>query len=173
MITLLEFRGMKKHQLVIKFRKGIGQNGLVAILAIVCFVSILSLGRINTSTPSTRLFNNVRYVSASSSITDDVLNAKWEIMLIVKNTGSRDYLLEKLNVNEVPVLEYNVASGGEVSSSLLIGTSLPSEGLVIEPGETVNLSIWVGSALFDSGSSVSIKALDTSPSVIPISVDLA
>ena len=86
-----------------------------------------------------------------------VNNSKWGIFLSLKNGGSNPSRILYIMVNGILVSENNISAGGSLSSPDSIGTTLPSEGMSIESGETVDVYIWIGEDLFSSGTSVSIN----------------
>lgn len=86
-----------------------------------------------------------------------VENAGWEIEMFLSNKGSHNLYVKKLLVNEKPVTEYGLLHGGTLSDARALGTSIPQEGITLEPGQSIIEYLWVGHALFSNGSSIEIQ----------------
>jgi len=86
-----------------------------------------------------------------------VANAGWEISLTIRNDGTGSVSLRNLYVNRVLVDEYGLEPGGSLSSKSVIGTSLPSDGVVIGSNERLTISVLIGSDLFSNGNQISLQ----------------
>ena len=148
------------------FRKGF--SPYISTIVVVV-VALLSLGSMRVFFDSQMSENSldisVQYVSVSSSLTDVVENAKWEILFLVRNSGAGDILVKKVSVSEVPVLEFDISPGDGLSSTLMMGTNVPEDGVVLKPGESTSILIWVGSDLFSHGATVTVELMGGSASI--------
>lgn len=89
-----------------------------------------------------------------------VANARWEITLTVRNDGKGGVTLRKLYVNKELVDEYGLAPGDSLSSKSVIGTSLPADGMLIEAGSPLEISVWIGCEFISSGNQISLHIFD-------------
>ena len=72
---------------------------------------------------------------------------------MVSNRGSQTRVNRVyLNGREVDV--YGLVHGDSLPDGRKLGTSVSTEGLLFESGETGNIYVWVGSELFSSGTQV-------------------
>jgi len=104
-------------------------------------------------------FEKVEIQSGYSSLSAAV-NAKWYITLELKNTGSATANLINVFVNDVPVVEYDIAgdAAGDVLTVDNTGTSISSTaGLPIASGKAATVYVYIGSTLFSSGTTINIK----------------
>jgi archaeal type IV pilus assembly protein PilA len=102
-------------------------------------------------------YERVEIASAYSTLSPGVTNAQWGIVLDVKNSGSRPSSISMVTVNEVPIDEYGILLGGVLSEASAIGSNMPPDGLNLQSGESTTVYVWVGSDLFSSGTSISVK----------------
>ena len=102
-------------------------------------------------------FEKVEIDSGYCVFTSAVTNARWEIILSLRNSGPSDTTLHYVFLNSKLVDEYGITSGGSLSSNSSIGTSIPVDGLPLTSGESATVSVWIGSALFSSGTSVEVN----------------
>ena len=91
------------------------------------------------------------------SAAKDILNARWKIELSVKNRGTQSVHITDVFVNERPVDEYGLVAGGSLSNGYLIGTSLPFDVVNLQPGESLELYVWIGEDRFSSGTTVLVR----------------
>lgn len=80
-----------------------------------------------------------------------VENTRWKIVLYVVNRGTESLQLTDVFVNEAEVDVYGLIHGESLEGGGLIDVSLPVDGLVLGPGEGVELFIWIGEKLFSPG----------------------
>ena len=131
---------------------------LAAGLAIVIAVSYWLGGISSQYTGFEKVEIDYGYCATSSAVT----NAGWEITLRLRNSGPQDAAFINVFVNSRPVDEYGVTSGGSLATNTSIGTSMPQEGLTLASGASDTMSIWVGSGLFSSGTSLEVNLLSSS-----------
>ena len=93
----------------------------------------------------------------------------WTITLVMKNSGSATANLITAFVNDEPVDLYTTTfatTDAHTATGILIGeatgTNIPLAGLAIESGEIADISgndveVYIGSALFSSGTTINIK----------------
>ncbi|MFC1802337.1 hypothetical protein ACFL0D_00025 [Thermoproteota archaeon] len=101
-----------------------------------------------------------------------VSNARWQISMLVTNRSSKTVLISRVYLNEVQVDIYDLVHGGSLPDGNNIGTSVPIEGLHMQPNDTVNIYIWIGNKLFSSGSRVVIHFNDPNSVTLMKSVSL-
>ena len=97
-------------------------------------------------------FESVRCLRSTN-----MMLARWEIEILVKNTGTEQVYLKNVYVNGKIIKDYGLVSGGSLSSSLSIGTSLPNDGVIMKPGREETFYVWVGESLFSTGTEISIQ----------------
>ena len=143
-------------------RRGAGAKILAGIVLIILAVVVGILVYSWNAVLAPRDGSSYHVVIDSVTFTDpvSVTNARWEIALMVRNDGKESVVLRKLYVNRELVDEYGLASGGSLSSESVIGTSLPADGMLIEAGSRLEISVWVGSELFSSGNQISLHIFD-------------
>jgi archaellum component FlaG (FlaF/FlaG flagellin family) len=117
-------------------------------------------------------YATLEFLSATSSISSEVTNAKWEIVFTLKNTGTEDIFLENLAVNNILIKDYDLSAGDSLFDIYSTGTNLPEEMYILRPGETVSAYIWVGSGLFSSGTTINIQVLNVNSVDVSFSVYL-
>jgi archaellum component FlaG (FlaF/FlaG flagellin family) len=117
-------------------------------------------------------YATLEFLSATSSISGEVANAKWEIVFTVKNTGTEDILLEDLAVNNILIKDYDLSPGDSLFDVYSTGTNLPEEAYILRPGETLFGNIWVGNGLFSSGTTINIQILNVNSVDVAFSVVL-
>lgn len=83
-------------------------------------------------------------------------NAGWQIVCVVTNLGSKEVFLEKIFVNGELVVETGLIHGDSLSSTTSIGTSVPVDGLKIDPGDKATFYVWVGSKIGSTGTVINI-----------------
>ena len=86
-----------------------------------------------------------------------VENARWKIVLYVVNRGTQSLMLTDVYVNAVEVDVYGMVHGESLVDGSLIGVSLPGGGLILGPGEGVELFIWVGELLYSPGTQLVVS----------------
>jgi flagellin-like protein len=154
-------------------RKGVSPVIATIILVAVALVTSIMLGGFYvTITDANTNYATLEYLSATSSISDKVTNAKWEIVFTLKNTGTEDIFLENLAVNNILIKDYDLSPGGSLSDVYSTGTDLPEEAYILRPGETISAIIWVGGGLFSSGTAVNVQVLNVNSVDISFSVIL-
>lgn len=97
-------------------------------------------------------FLNARQVKPVS-----VDNASWQLALLVQNDGNVDYNLNMVYINGEAATEFGLIHGDVLSSRSVIGTSIPVDGLVISPGITETISVWIGSDRFSQGTKLIVE----------------
>ena len=102
-------------------------------------------------------FETIEIPTAYSTINPPVSNAKWGIVIFLKNSGSLQATITYVMVNDALIDDHNVSSGGSLTDTYSTGTSIPSGGLSLASGESTTEYIWIGSDLFSSGTSISVK----------------
>ena len=83
--------------------------------------------------------------------------ARWEIEVLVKNTGTEQVYLKNVYVNGKPVQDYGLVLGGSLSNPLAIGTNLNKDGIIMTPGSEETFYVWIGKSLFSVGTEISIQ----------------
>lgn len=132
---------------------------LVAVgMAIAMGVSYYLLGTAGVYTS----YERIEIPSAYSTLNPGVTNARWGIALDIKNSGSRPSSIILVTVNEIPVDEYGITQIGSLTDASSKGTSLQSSGLSLQSGESSTVYVWIGSDLFSSGTSISVKLQSSS-----------
>jgi hypothetical protein len=111
---------------------------------------------VGVSTQSTK-FETIEITTAYNVLETNVSNARWKIVLGVKNTGSDASTIREILVNNVAVNDYGVSSGGSLSTALCTGTSISSNGLTLMSGEVTIIYVWIGGDLMSSGTSCEVK----------------
>jgi len=85
----------------------------------------------------------------------------WTITLELKNSGSATANLIKTFVNDVPVDVSGATGLGGTGSPLVAtgqtGSSIPDAGLPIDSGKDATVTVYIGSNLFSSGTTINIK----------------
>jgi hypothetical protein len=102
-----------------------------------------------------------------------VQNAKWQVAMLVTNRGTRPLLISRVYLNENQVDLYGLVHGDTLQDGTKIGTSIPQEGLRVEPGESSNIYVWVGKNLYSSGSRVVIHFNDPNSVTLMKSITLS
>jgi archaellum component FlaG (FlaF/FlaG flagellin family) len=102
-----------------------------------------------------------------------VLNARWQIAMLVTNRGTRPLLISRVYVNEKPVDLYGLAHGDTLQDGNLMGTSVPKDGVRLDPGESSNVYVWVGNKLYSSGSRIVIHFNDPNSVTLMKSITLS
>jgi hypothetical protein len=102
-----------------------------------------------------------------------VSNARWQISMLVINRGIKSVLISRVYVNEEQVDMYDLVHGDSLPDGNNIGTSVPEEGLQIQPNETVNIYVWIGNNLFSSGTQVVIHFNDPNSVTLMKSISLS
>ena len=87
----------------------------------------------------------------------DVENARWKLVLYVKNRGTVSLQLSNVYVNEHEVDVYGLVHGDVLVDGSLIGTSLPVDGLNLGGGEGVEIYVWIGDELFSPGTNLDVS----------------
>ena len=99
----------------------------------------------------------IEYPYIYCELDNTVNNAKWKIELHVVNRGTQSVQIEEVFLNERPVDVYGIMAGGSLSDGSLIGTSLSSDGINLQPGENVDVLVWIGDERFSSGTTVLVR----------------
>ena len=102
-------------------------------------------------------FEKIEVPTAYCTKNPTVNNSMWKIVVTLKNSGPNPSRLAYVMVNDHMVDDYNVSDGGSLTDTESVGVSMPVEGLILASGQTDTLYVWIGSGLFSSGTSVSIK----------------
>jgi hypothetical protein len=133
----------------------------VTILVVSGFIILLYMGsgslETNTEPGKTVLLDFVLLKCVNPV---SVENAGWQISILVANHGTRELRIHQvyLNMNEVDL--YGLVHGDSLPDSRKTGTSVSKDGLILRPGETRNLFVWVGDELFTHGTQVVIHFND-------------
>ena len=143
-------------------RRGISPVlGTVILLAV---GMIIAMGSAFWLTGMSGQYSNVDVMQIDhvySVIDSSVNNSRWMIVLSLRNSSPSPCHILYVFVNERPIDEYNITFGGALTNTYSIGTSLPEDGFVMESGESTNAYVWIGSDLFSSGTSVSVRLQNT------------
>jgi hypothetical protein len=127
------------------------------LLAVTIIVSIAtSYWLVGVATQSI-MFETIEITTAQNVLETTVTNARWKIVLGVRNSGSDAATVSEIFVNGAPVNDYGVSSGGSLSNALCTGTSMLSSGLTLTSGEDTTIYVWIGSGLMSSGTSCEIR----------------
>ena len=154
-------------------RRGLSPVIATTILVAVALSTSMTLGIFYKEiTTAYTNYATLEFLSATSSISDKVANAKWEIVFTVKNTGTENIFLEDLAVNNILIKDYDLSSGDSLFDIYSTGTNLPEEAYILRPGETISAIIWVGGGLFSSGTAVNVQVLNVNSVDISFSVIL-
>ena len=154
-------------------RRGLSPVIATTILVAVALTTSIILGIFYEEvTTAYTNYATLEFLSAASSISDKVANAKWEIVFTVKNTGTEDIFLEDLAVNNILIKDYDLSAGDSLIDIYSTGTNLPEKAYILRPGETISANIWVGSGLFSSGTTVNIQILNVNSVDVSFSVIL-
>ena len=84
----------------------------------------------------------------------------WTITLELKNSGSATANLIKTFVNEVPVDVEGATGLGAGTAPVGIGqtgSTIPDAGIPIDSGKEDTVTVYIGSTLFSSGTTINIK----------------
>jgi len=84
-------------------------------------------------------------------------DAEWKIVFYVVNRGDVPLSVSNVYVNSIDVDLYGLIHGEGLGSASLIGTSVPEEGYSLDPGEGVEIYIWLGGGCFESGDMLSVS----------------
>jgi len=143
---------------MIRRRKAVSPAVTNTILVAVAIT--LSVGAsywlMGVSTQSTS-FGIIEIKTAYNRLENNVTNARWKIVLGVKNTGSDAVTISEVSVNGVPVNVYGVSTGGSLPDASCTGTSISSSGLTLTSGERATFYVWIGSDIMGSGTSCEVK----------------
>ena len=143
---------------MIRRRKAVSPAVTNTILVAVAIT--LSVGAsywlMGVSTQSTS-FGIIEIKTAYNRLENNVTNARWKIILGVKNTGSDAATISEVSVNGVPVNVYGVSNGGSLPDASCTGTSILSSGLTLTSGEGTTVYVWIGSDIMSSGTSCEVK----------------
>jgi hypothetical protein len=101
-----------------------------------------------------------------------VENAKWQVSILVSNPGKHSLLLSHVYVNETEVNLYGLIHGDCLDDGTQLGTSIPLEGLRVEPSELYNVYIWVGDKLFNNDSQIIITFNEPSSDTLKETITL-
>ena len=103
-------------------------------------------------------FEKVEIQSGYATLTPGV---GWTITLELKNSGSATANLIKTFVNEVPVdVEGATGLGGAGAAPVgtgQTGSTIPDAGIPIDSGKEDTVTVYIGSTLFSSGTTINIK----------------
>jgi len=130
-------------------------NTILVAVAIMMSVGV-SYWLVGVSMQNT-MFETIEITTAYDLLETNVTNARWRIVLGIRNTGSDASTLREIFVNGVPVNDYGVSGGGSLSGASSTGTSVPSDGLTLMSGEGTIVYVWIGSDLLSSGTSCEVK----------------
>jgi hypothetical protein len=127
------------------------------LVAVAITVSIgASYWLMGMSTQNTS-FGKIEIKTAYNRLENNVTNARWKIVLGVKNTGSEAATISEVLVNGVPVNVYGVSAGGSLPDASCTGTSISSSGLTLTSGEGATVYVWIGSDIMGSGTLCEVK----------------
>jgi len=144
-----------------KVRRAAG-NVLVTLIIVAAgiIIGVLVYQWSTASAPSheTTYQASIRHVYFNAPVS--VGNAKWEIQLLVSNSGGEEFHLRNVYLNRKPVDVYGLSQGDSLPDRTSTGTSLLREGIIMKPGETTNIQIWIGSSLYGSGSQISVHIVN-------------
>lgn len=124
---------------------------VLVISASVVFYWVASDTSLASGSPhlSTASFHKVNPIS--------VENARWQINMIVSNSGTGTGHVKTVYVNRQEVDVYGVIHGDKLSNSSFVATSVPTDGLYVEPGSSESFIIWIGADLRMSQIDVSLN----------------
>ena len=142
-------------------RKGASPIVATTLLVAVSIVACITLGTFYGEMVSTnRNYTTLEIISAVSSISKTIENAKWQIDITIKNSGTEIIYIDKMSVTNFPVSQFGLNPVDSLDNPLSIGTNVSKESLVLKPGETTTVIIWIGAEFFSSGTNVEIKFLN-------------
>jgi hypothetical protein len=136
------------------------------IIPLIMFASIMVFSWIfvaligNMTTPNDSLNSKIEFVAAYCITPVTVNNAGWQIALHIMNSSAVEAVLHDVFLQKSQIQEFSLNQGDSLSSQVSTGTSLSKDGLVIKPGETVAVYIWVGGSKFSTGTRVSVEIQD-------------
>ena len=82
--------------------------------------------------------------------------ARWQLAIMVTNKGKGAMTVSSVYVNDKKADIFGMAHGDSLQNGGQIGTSIPVEGLHLEPGNSSNIYVWIGKDLFSSGTDITI-----------------
>ena len=128
---------------------------ILGIIGVLMTFTVLALDGTGSSneTATYKLFIPAVYQVSPISID----NAEWQIALLVENQGNREVIVDKVYINGKLVEEMGLIHGELLSSSSVIGVSVPTDGLAIDPKSREVIYVWIGSDLFSSGTQMIIE----------------
>jgi len=130
-------------------------NTILVAVAIMVSVGV-SYWIVGLSTQNT-MFEVIEITTAYNMLETNVTNARWKIVLGIKNTGSDAATIKEIFVNSVPVNDFGVSGGGSLSDASSTGTSIPPNGLTLMSGEGTIIYVWIGGDLMSSGTSCEVS----------------
>jgi flagellin-like protein len=140
-----------------------GRKAVSPVVATIILVGVgLVLAVFVNNLYSETAFSNVRveaieYAYIYPTRHADVDNARWKIVLYVVNRGTVSLELTNVYINEQEVDVYGLIHGETLIDGHIIGTSLPVDGYWLEPGEGLEIYIWIGKSLFSPGTNLVVS----------------
>lgn len=131
---------------------------IISIIVIIFIVIsiVVALNYIGNNSAKEVPVYKIEFVAAYQTTPVSIENAKWQIVLLIKNLGNQDYLLDKVYLNDKEITETGLMHGDKLDNDTIIGTSLSKDGDVIPPGASVNQYIWIGGGRFSEGTQIKI-----------------
>ena len=99
----------------------------------------------------------VEYSYIYCTVDTSVTNARWRIEFGLINRGTENIQITHVFVNNQIVDAYGVVVGDTLENGSMVATSLSCEGINLKPGESTEVSVWVGDGLFSSGTMIIIS----------------
>jgi archaeal type IV pilus assembly protein PilA len=134
----------------------------VILVAVAIVISVSAAFYLSGTTSQYTGIEKIEIPTAYCILNPIVNNSRWAAHFSIKNSGPTPTRISYIMVNDVLISEYNISEGESLSSTASMGTSLPDGGITLESGETVAVDVWIGSGLFSSGTSISVKIHSTS-----------
>ena len=136
-------------------------TSLILTTVVLLVVGLLIAGTIwiwnSVGSSNEPIVYQLELVSVRSVKPVSVVNAGWEIELIVRNRGNVENRVDRVYVDRIEVEEMGLSQGDILSSKTGLGTSLPDGGLVIAAGKSSSVYVWIGSEKFSPGAQVSFE----------------
>ena len=134
----------------------------IILVAIAIAVSISAAFWMSGTSSQYTGFEKIEIPTAYCTLNPAINNTSWGVHLSLKNSGPNPSKLSYIMVNEKMVTEHNISEGGTLSGINAMGTSMSDTGVILQSGETIDIKVWIGSGLFSSGTSISVKLHSTS-----------
>ena len=146
-----------------RYKKGISPViATVILVAVAIVISVSAAFYLSGTTSQYTGIEKIEIPTAYCTLNPAVNNSGWGAHFSLKNSGPSPARISYIMVNDVLISEYNISEGGTLSGINAMGTSMSDIGRTLQSGETAEVEVWIGSGLFSSGTSISVKLHSTS-----------